>query len=53
MAGILFSILLSILPPCATEDSSNCAWNAADRGNGYGRSFIDIGGALIVDPRAN
>ena len=33
--------------PCATEDSSNCYWNAAERGNGTGASFLDIGGAII------
>lgn len=35
------------LPPCAFEDSSDCYWNAATRGNGYGESFVDIGGLLF------
>lgn len=33
--------------PCATEDSSNCYWDAAERGNGTGTSFLDIGGAIV------
>lgn len=32
------------LSQCATEDSTNCVWNAATQGNGQGRSFIDING---------
>lgn len=27
------------LPPCATEDSVSCFWDAANRGNGIGQSF--------------
>ncbi|MFV0512539.1 MAG: hypothetical protein ACK5MY_02715 [Jhaorihella sp.] len=34
------------LPPCVTEDSSNCVWNAAERGNATGASFIEYDGAL-------
>jgi hypothetical protein len=26
--------------PCATEDSTNCRWDAETMGNGTGRSFI-------------
>lgn len=33
-----------ILPSCATEDSTNCVWNADTQGNGQGRSFIDLDG---------
>lgn len=29
---------------CATEDSTNCYWNAATMGNGTGNSFIDVNG---------
>jgi hypothetical protein len=32
------------LPACATEDSSNCFWDAAVQGNGQGTSFVDIDG---------
>ncbi len=31
------------LPPCVTEDSDNCFWDAA-RGNGEGLSFVIIDG---------
>lgn len=31
-------------PPCPTEDSTDCVWNADVQGNGEGRSFVDIGG---------
>lgn len=34
------------LPPCATEDSHDCYWNARVQGNGEGRSFVDIGGVV-------
>jgi hypothetical protein len=34
------------LPPCPTEDSSDCYWDAATMGNGQGRSFIDEHGTL-------
>lgn len=30
-------------PECATEDSTNCAWDAATQGNGEGHSFVTIG----------
>jgi hypothetical protein len=32
------------IPPCATEDSHDCYWDAATMGNGHGRSFVAIGG---------
>lgn len=32
------------LPPCATEDSVNCYWDAQQRGNGEGRSFVNYNG---------
>jgi hypothetical protein len=38
------SVPLSAFPPCETEDSQNCYWDAQTRGNGSGDSFIDIGG---------
>jgi len=31
---------IATLPPCATEDSTNCYWDADTRGNGQGLSFI-------------
>lgn len=38
------------LPYCIAEDSTNCYWNAAKQGNGEGRSFIDLSGAVIYLP---
>ena len=32
------------LPPCPTEDSDNCIWDATTHGNGQGRSFISLDG---------
>lgn len=29
---------------CATEDSTNCYWDATTHGNGLGQSFLDIDG---------
>jgi hypothetical protein len=37
---------LDRLPACEMEDSDNCYWNAATRGNGRGRSFASVNGAL-------
>ncbi len=35
------------LPPCEVEDSADCYWDAANRGNGIGNSFVDIDGLLF------
>lgn len=32
------------MEPCKHEDSANCYWDAAERGNGQGDSFVDIDG---------
>lgn len=39
---ILLLLAALLLPPCEWEDSNNCYWDAANRGDGYGRSFITI-----------
>lgn len=47
MAALLELVLMiavAILPACASEDATNCMWNAAAHGNGAGTSFVDIGG---------
>jgi hypothetical protein len=31
---------IATLPPCATEDSTNCYWSAETMGNGQGKSFV-------------
>lgn len=33
-----------LLPPCETEDSNDCYWDAAVRGNGEGTSFVTLNG---------
>lgn len=47
LAFAALMMLITTLPPCQTEDSSNCYWNAQTMGNGNGSSFIDLGGYLI------
>lgn len=42
----LLTLLLSLLPSCPTEDSTNCYWDAQSRGNGIGTSFVDVGGVV-------
>lgn len=32
------------LPPCPTEDSDDCYWDAPSMGNGSGRSFVTVDG---------
>lgn len=43
----LLALLLALLPACATEDSTNCGWDASLHGNGTGSSFITIGTTTI------
>lgn len=43
--GIFFMIVNhnpAYLPPCPTEDSMNCFWDATLQGNHQGQSFVDI-----------
>lgn len=35
-----------ILRPCKVEDGRRCWWDAANRGNGIGTSFVSYGGRL-------
>lgn len=37
------------LPPCAQEDSENCYWDAATRGNGVGDSFVNLAGVTYYE----
>ena len=44
-------IIAALVPPCPTEDSANCYWNAQERGNGTGQSFLAIdtpAGELLI-----
>lgn len=38
--SIVALILALMMPPCPTEDSSGCYWDAAANGNGEGISFV-------------
>jgi hypothetical protein len=40
------------LPPCPTEDSDNCYWDAARMGNKQGTSFITLNGVTYY-PETN
>lgn len=40
--NFLFALAMTLLPPCAQEDSNNCYWDAAHMGNGVGRSYITL-----------
>lgn len=44
MTNFLLTIIFALSTPCAMEDSANCYWDAASRGNGEGTSFVDIEG---------
>jgi len=47
MLALVLSFFLAFATPCATEDSSNCVWDAQARGNGVGQSFVDWNGHAI------
>lgn len=36
------------LPPCPTEDSVACYWDARNRGNGIGRSYTTMASGEVV-----
>ena len=41
----------AFLPDCKTEDSDNCYWDALERGNGQGTSFVSYKGKwYYMDP---
>lgn len=49
MWELLLSLLLGVLPACASEDASGvCAWDASVQGNGQGSSFVVVGGRVFV-----
>ncbi len=55
LALVFFGLITAyptLLPPCPTEDSQNCHWDATSQGNGQGRSFVDVLGWAIMDPAA-
>lgn len=38
----------ALTTPCATEDSHNCFWDAANVGNGLGENYTDINGVYYT-----
>lgn len=38
------TVTMTPLPPCRTEDSDNCYWDAFNQGNGDGMTFITYRG---------
>jgi hypothetical protein len=40
LLAFLFAILSAVLPPCESEHSEYCHWDASVRGNGQGASFV-------------
>lgn len=40
-------LAFATFPACEYEDSRDCAWDASERGNGRGHSFVDIGGRVF------
>lgn len=41
-------ILWLILPPCPSEDSNNCKWDATMLGNQTGQSFFVIADYVVL-----
>lgn len=48
MWELLLSLLLGVLPACASEDATNCAWDASVQGNGQGSSFVVVGDRVFM-----
>lgn len=46
---LFWAVTLAIISitPCQVEDSVNCHWNAKERGNGQGTSFLNVLGYVI------
>jgi len=36
------------IPPCPTEDSDGCYWDASTRGNGLGKSFVATNDGEVI-----
>lgn len=48
MLTLMILISLFSFQPCATEDSTQCYWNAQTQGNGEGTSFIAINDSIAI-----
>lgn len=47
MFSALLTVLVLLLPPCHTEGSANCHWDASAQGNGVGHSFVNLAGSVF------
>ena len=48
LLGSLAPMVAEVLPACQTEDEVGfCYWDASERGNGEGQSFLVIGEDVI------
>jgi hypothetical protein len=48
MVHLIITLLLSILPPCPTEDANMCTWDASVQGNKSGTSFIALTDDFVI-----
>ena len=39
---LLLLALVPVLSPCPTEDATLCNWNAVERSNGIGESYVAL-----------
>ena len=45
---LILILTIALSTPCATEDDTNCTWDANIQGNGVGTSFVDIDGTAYT-----
>lgn len=53
MPSALWSVATAVFPPCQSEDSDWCVWDASERGTpgqgkGMGENFVSVGGVVII-----
>lgn len=48
MTALIIALLIALTTPCATEDSTACYWDASQRGNGTGHSFIAVTDSIRI-----
>ena len=49
MWELFLSVLVAVLPACASEDAAGvCAWDASVQGNGQGSSFVVVGDRVFM-----
>lgn len=49
--SFLFPVVTQVLPPCRTEDSNWCYWDASvrsDVSNGRGESFVTVADVTLI-----